>query len=74
MTTDFVYDPSRPDFPERAHEIYRVLREDHPLYHNTEQGFWAVSRFEDVRTIASDRSVSRPRAHRSASISFRTSR
>jgi len=54
MTTDFVYDPSRPDFPERAHEIYRVLREDHPLYHNTEQGFWAVSRFEDVRTIASD--------------------
>ena len=54
MSSDFVYDPSRPDFPERAHEIYSVLREAHPLYHNAEQGFWAVSRFEDVRSIASD--------------------
>jgi cytochrome P450 len=55
MSTDFVYDPSRLDFPERAHEIYSVLRESHPLYHNAEQGFWAVSRFEDVRSIASER-------------------
>ena len=27
MNTNFVYDPSRPDFPEHAHEIYRRLRE-----------------------------------------------
>lgn len=54
MSSDFVYDPRRSDFPERAHEIYRALREDHPIYHNEEQGFWAVSRFEDVRAIASD--------------------
>jgi len=53
MSTDFVYDPSRPDFPEHVHEIYRVLREDHPIYHNEEKGFWAVSRFEDVRSLAS---------------------
>ncbi len=54
MSTGFVYDPSRPDFPEHVHEIYRVLREDHPIYHNEEKGFWAVSRFEDVRSLASD--------------------
>lgn len=54
MSTPFVYDPSQPDFPERAHEIYRVLRDDHPVYHNEERGTWAVSRFEDVRSVASD--------------------
>jgi len=54
MSHDFVYDPSRLDFPDRAHEIYRRLRDEHPLYRNEEQGFWAVSRFEDVRRVASD--------------------
>ena len=36
MNTDFVYDPSLPGFPDRAHEIYRRLRDDHPIYHNEE--------------------------------------
>jgi len=54
MTSDFVYDPDRPDFAEHAHEIYGVLRKVHPLYHNVEKGFWAVSRYEDVRNLASD--------------------
>lgn len=54
MSTQFVYDSSRPDFPEHAHEIYRELRDDHPIYHNEEKGFWAVSRFEDVRSLVSD--------------------
>lgn len=54
MSTDFVYDPSRSDFPERAHEVYRALRNEHPIYHNPQRGFWAVSRFEDVRAVAND--------------------
>ncbi|MBW2270154.1 MAG: cytochrome P450 [Deltaproteobacteria bacterium] len=54
MSSDFVYDPSRPDFPERTHEIYRTLRDEHPIYHNEEKDYWAVSRFEDVRSVASD--------------------
>jgi cytochrome P450 len=50
----FVYDPSRPEFQERAHAIYRTLRDEHPAYHDPEAGFWALSRFEDVRAAAAD--------------------
>jgi cytochrome P450 len=50
----FVYDPTRPDFQERAYDIYRTLRDAHPSYHNAEAGFFALSRFEDVRAAASD--------------------
>jgi cytochrome P450 len=28
--------------------VYRVLRDNHPVYHNEEMGFWAFSRFADV--------------------------
>ena len=45
---DFVYDPFSADFPARSIEIYRELRDRHPVYHNPERGFWAISRFEDV--------------------------
>lgn len=45
---DFVYDPYVGEFHERSHEIYRVLRDEHPVYHNPHRGFWAISRFEDV--------------------------
>jgi cytochrome P450 len=54
MADPFVYDPARPDFQDRAHEIYRRLRDDHPVYHNPESGFWALSRFDDVRAAAGD--------------------
>jgi cytochrome P450 len=50
----FVYDPARPDFADDAFEIYRTLRDEHPVYHNPDRGFWALSRFEDVRAAASD--------------------
>jgi cytochrome P450 len=53
-TPPFVYDPTRPDFAARAHEIYRVLRDEHPLYRHPQRGTWALSRFEDVRAAAND--------------------
>lgn len=54
MRPPFFYDPARPDFQAQAHEIYRTLREEHPVYCNAEAGFWALSRFEDVRAAAGD--------------------
>ncbi|HSJ96115.1 MAG TPA: cytochrome P450 [Myxococcota bacterium] len=54
MAVPFVYDPARPDFQDRAHEIYRTLRDERPAYHNPEAGFWALSRFADVRAAAGD--------------------
>ena len=52
--TDFVYSPGEADFADRAHDVYRRLRDEFPIYHNEKQDFWAVSRFDDVREIASD--------------------
>jgi cytochrome P450 family 130 len=50
----FVYDPSRPDFQARIYDIYRTLRDEHPVYRNPDTGVYALSRFEDVREAASD--------------------
>jgi hypothetical protein len=50
----FVYDPSLPAFHERAYEIYRTLRDEHPVYRNDAHGWWALSRFEDVQRAAND--------------------
>ena len=54
MSEPFAYDPSRPDFQARIYEIYRVLRDTHPVYRNPDTGVYALSRFEDVRAAASD--------------------
>jgi hypothetical protein len=53
-TSDFVYDPTRPDFQANAHSIYRVLRDEYPVYHNPATDIWAISRFADVRDAATD--------------------
>jgi len=50
----FVYDPSRADFQPRIYEIYRALRDQHPVYADPQGRFFALSRFEDVRNAASD--------------------
>jgi len=44
----FVYDPYVPQFQQHSHAVYRRLRDDYPVYHNEERGFWAISRFDDV--------------------------
>ena len=47
------WDWARPDFQTRLYDIYRELRDLHPLA-KSPAGFWAVSRFADVYAIASD--------------------
>jgi cytochrome P450 len=34
--------------------IYRLLRESHPVYHNPDRAFWALSRWDDVQRAARD--------------------
>lgn len=53
MSSEFQYDPTQATFQDEAYSIYRQLRDDHPVYHNAEHDFWALSRFEDVRWAAS---------------------
>jgi cytochrome P450 len=50
----FVYDPARPDFQERLYDVYRTLRDDHPVHFEATTGQWSLSRYEDVRAAALD--------------------
>jgi cytochrome P450 len=43
-----VLDPYDYDFHEDPYPIYKRLRDEAPLYHNDEIGFWALSRHHDV--------------------------
>ncbi len=54
MSDSFVYDPTRDDFPGRAYEIYRELRDRHPLHRNEARGGWALSRYDDVRSACAE--------------------
>lgn len=45
-----VLDPYDYDFHEDPYPYYKRLRDEAPLYHNEELGFWALSRHADVAT------------------------
>ena len=48
-TSDVILDPYDYDFHEDPYPYYKRLRDEAPLYHNAELGFWALSRHHDVR-------------------------
>lgn len=43
-----VYDPFDQEFLETPYPAYRWLRDNEPVHHNEEHGFWALSRFDDI--------------------------
>ena len=46
--SDVILDPYDYDFHEDPYPYYKRLRDEAPLYHNDELGFWALSRHQDV--------------------------
>ena len=50
----FVCDPYTADYQTRLFEIYRELRDAHPVHHNPERNFWMVSRHADVVAVLRD--------------------
>ena len=48
QTSDVLLDPYDYDFHEDPYPYYKRLRDEAPLYHNEELGFWALSRHPDV--------------------------
>lgn len=54
MAGDRLYDPADPGFGGRAFEVYRVLRDHHPVYFCAGRNCHLLSRYEDVRAAASD--------------------
>jgi cytochrome P450 len=52
--TQLLYDPSTPEFQTELWDIYRTMRDDHPVYYDPDGGFYALTRFADVWAAASD--------------------
>ena len=68
-----VFNPYDYHFHDDPYPTYKRLREESPLYHNPDVGFWALSRYADVvdgfkdnkRLSSAKRSITRPRCIRS---------
>jgi cytochrome P450 len=53
-TTEFVYDPSTAEFQERIWDVYRTLRDEHPVYFDAAKDQYVLSRFDDVWRAVND--------------------
>jgi cytochrome P450 len=49
-----LYDPADPSFGARSHDIFRKMRDEQPVYADPHGRFFALSRFEDVRSATLD--------------------
>jgi cytochrome P450 len=48
------YDPFSPAFQADPFPVYRWMRDEAPVFHSEKWGWYALSRFEDVRAAATD--------------------
>lgn len=53
-TAEFVYDPSTPEFQKRIWDVYRTLRDEHPVYFDAAKDQYVLSRFDDVWRAVND--------------------
>ena len=53
-TSELVFDPFSEEFFNGPWEIYRRMREEAPVYYNSEHDFYALSRHEDVSAAYKD--------------------
>ncbi|MBO0676678.1 hypothetical protein JRC04_04270 [Mycolicibacterium sp. S2-37] len=49
-----LYNPSTPEFQNELWNVYRTMRDDHPVYRDPKGEFYALTRFADVWTAAAD--------------------
>ena len=47
-SSSLYYDPFNAEIDRNVHAVWRLMREEQPVYWNERYGFWALSRFEDV--------------------------
>jgi cytochrome P450 len=48
------YDPFSAAFQADPFPVYRWMRDEAPVFHSRKWGWWALSRFDDVRAAAVD--------------------
>lgn len=54
MRVDLEFDPYSYEIHEDPYPVYRRLRDEAPAYYNEARGFWALSRYDDVRAATND--------------------
>ena len=54
MRTALEFDPYSYEIHEDPYPTYRRLRDEAPAYFNEKRGFWALSRYDDVRAAIND--------------------
>src|ERR687889_293724 len=55
LSTAIDYNPFAPDFyTSDPFGVYRQMRDEAPVYYSERWGWWALTRFEDVRAAATD--------------------
>jgi cytochrome P450 len=54
VTAALAYDPFDPAVIDDPYPVYRRLRDEAPVFHAADLGFWALSRFDDVLAAAHD--------------------
>jgi cytochrome P450 len=54
VQTAFSYDPFSIVVQEDPYPYYRTLRDEFPVYHNAERGFFAISRYADLQAASRD--------------------
>lgn len=54
---DIYYDPYDYAIDADPYPLWKRMRDEMPLYRNEKHNFWALSRFEDVRTASADHST-----------------
>ena len=52
--TSLDYDPTDPSFAARSHDVYRYLRDEHPVWAHPAGDYYALSRFDDVLAASND--------------------
>ena len=59
VQTAFSYDPFSLVVQEDPYPYYRTLRDEFPVYHNPERGFFAISRYADLQAASGTGAASR---------------
>jgi cytochrome P450 len=54
QTEELAFDPISLPTHENPYPVYTRLRDEAPVYHNTQHNFWALSRYADVMTADDD--------------------
>jgi cytochrome P450 len=52
--TQVLYDPSKPEFQTTLFDVYKTMRDDHPVYCDPGGELYALTRFADVWAAAAD--------------------